>query len=129
MTSVSSPAGLSIGGDIDEDAYAALVEALREIAQDRDEVHVDLSAVQYCDLAGLRRCAATCGLVYEFRSHFFVTRDRAHAPAELMFVSSDRTWPACGRAVASQEIRSRIVDPLPARDKGLLSGSWLRVCG
>jgi len=54
MTSVSSPAGLSIGGDIDEDAYAALVKALREIAQDRDEVHVDLSAVQY--LSGQAVC-------------------------------------------------------------------------
>lgn len=48
------PPGLAIGGEIDEDAYHALVEKLGELSWGRDEVHIDLTAVQYCDLAGLR---------------------------------------------------------------------------
>jgi anti-anti-sigma factor len=48
------PAGLAIDGEIDEDTYPALVHQLDEAAQDRDEVQIDLSAVEYCDLAGLR---------------------------------------------------------------------------
>jgi anti-anti-sigma regulatory factor len=50
----SNPPGLAIGGDVDEDTYAALLEMLGEVAQGRGEVHVDLSAVEFCDLAGLR---------------------------------------------------------------------------
>ncbi len=46
-------AGLAIGG-IGKDAYPALGQKLGEFARDRDEVHVDLTAVQYCDLAELR---------------------------------------------------------------------------
>ena len=51
---MNNPPGLAIGGEIDEDTYSALVEKLGELARGRDEVHVDLTAVQYCDLAGLR---------------------------------------------------------------------------
>jgi len=53
MATVENPPGLAIAGEIDEDTYLALVEKLGELAWDR-EIHVDLSAVQYCDLAGLR---------------------------------------------------------------------------
>lgn len=58
-----NPPGLAIAGEIDEDTYPALVEKLAELARGRDEVHVDLTAVQYCDLAGLRAIvrAATTG--------------------------------------------------------------------
>ena len=60
---MNDPPGVAIGGEIDEDAYPALVEKLGELARGRDEVHVDLTAVQYCDLAGLRAIvrAATTG--------------------------------------------------------------------
>ena len=60
---MNNPPGLAIGGEIDEDAYPALVEKLGQLARGRDEVHVDLAAVQYCDLAGLRAIvrAATTG--------------------------------------------------------------------
>jgi ABC-type transporter Mla MlaB component len=54
MATLENPPGLAIAGEIDEDTYPALVEKLGELAWGRDEIHVDLSAVQYCDLAGLR---------------------------------------------------------------------------
>jgi anti-anti-sigma regulatory factor len=45
---------LVLGGDIDEETYPALVEALSRIPRDSAGLHVDLSAVTFCDLAGLR---------------------------------------------------------------------------
>ena len=54
MALTDYPPGLAIGGDVDEAAYPALVEMLGEVARGRDAVHVDLSAVEFCDLAGLR---------------------------------------------------------------------------
>ena len=51
---VRDPPGLALGGDIDEETYPALVEALNHIPPDNASLHVDLSAVTFCDLAGLR---------------------------------------------------------------------------
>jgi ABC-type transporter Mla MlaB component len=48
------PRGLALGGDIDEETYPALVEALDRIPPDHASLHVDLSAVTFCDLPGLR---------------------------------------------------------------------------
>jgi ABC-type transporter Mla MlaB component len=45
---------LVLGGDIDEETYPALLEALGRIPRDNAGLHVDLSAVTFCDLAGLR---------------------------------------------------------------------------
>ena len=45
---------LVLGGDIDEETYPALIEALSRIPRDSAGLHVDLSAVTFCDLAGLR---------------------------------------------------------------------------
>jgi anti-anti-sigma regulatory factor len=45
---------LVLGGDIDEDTHPALIEALSRIPRDNAGLHVDLSAVTFCDLAGLR---------------------------------------------------------------------------
>ena len=45
---------LVLSGDIDEDTYPALIEALSRIPRDNAGLHVDLSAVTFCDLAGLR---------------------------------------------------------------------------
>ena len=47
-------ASLVLAGEIDEETYPALVSRLRELAAGAAEVHLDLSAVRYCDLAGLR---------------------------------------------------------------------------
>jgi anti-anti-sigma factor len=47
-------ARLALAGEIDEDTYPALVGVLEELAGQVAEVHLDLSGVLYCDLAGLR---------------------------------------------------------------------------
>jgi anti-anti-sigma factor len=54
FTATGDPPGLSIAGEIDEDSYPVLVRTLEEFAADRPEIHLDLAAVRYCDLAGLR---------------------------------------------------------------------------
>ena len=45
---------LVLSGDIDEETYPALLEALSRIPRDSAGLHVDLSAVTFCDVAGLR---------------------------------------------------------------------------
>ncbi len=45
---------LVLSGDIDEETYPALIEALSRIPRDNAGLHVDLSAVTFCDVAGLR---------------------------------------------------------------------------
>ena len=45
---------LVLSGDIDEETYPALIEALSRIPRDNAGLHVNLSAVTFCDLAGLR---------------------------------------------------------------------------
>jgi anti-anti-sigma regulatory factor len=45
---------LVLSGDIDEETYPALIEALSRLLRDNAGLHVDLSAVTFCDLAGLR---------------------------------------------------------------------------
>jgi anti-anti-sigma factor len=54
ITPTAWPAGLAITGEIDEATYPALVTSLHELADGYLEVHLDLSGVSYCDLAGLR---------------------------------------------------------------------------
>jgi anti-anti-sigma factor len=48
------PPVVTITGDIDEYTYAGLVEKLAAITAGLREIHVNLSGVTYCDLAGLR---------------------------------------------------------------------------
>jgi anti-anti-sigma regulatory factor len=48
------PVTLSMAGEIDESTYSGLLGALKELADGRSEVHIDLAGVTYCDLAGLR---------------------------------------------------------------------------
>jgi ABC-type transporter Mla MlaB component len=45
---------LVLSGEIDEETYPALIEALSRVPRDNAGLHVDLSAVTFCDLAGLR---------------------------------------------------------------------------
>jgi hypothetical protein len=49
-----SPSALVITGDIDEFTYLRLTAALVGLADRDGDIHLDLAAVQYCDLAGLR---------------------------------------------------------------------------
>jgi ABC-type transporter Mla MlaB component len=46
--------GFALTGEIDEAAFPALARRLGEIAADLDEVHLNLAALDYTDLAGLR---------------------------------------------------------------------------
>lgn len=58
----NGPPGLIIAGEIDESSYPLLLESLAALDR-RDDVHVDLGGVEFCDLAGLRAivCAAEPG--------------------------------------------------------------------
>ena len=47
-------AGYALAGEIDESTIGGLAGKLAEIAADLDEVHLDLAALDYSDLAGLR---------------------------------------------------------------------------
>lgn len=48
------PAGLALVGEIDEATYPAFVAALEQFADRGQILHLDLSGLQYCDVAGLR---------------------------------------------------------------------------
>jgi anti-anti-sigma factor len=54
ITCTTMPPVVVISGEIDESTYSALVEVLSKLAYGRDEIHVDLAGVEYCDIAGLR---------------------------------------------------------------------------
>ena len=48
------PPTLTLAGEVDESSYPGLVAALTEAAGGSGELHLDLAALDYCDLAGLR---------------------------------------------------------------------------
>jgi anti-anti-sigma factor len=55
ITQIPGPgSGYALAGEIDEAAFPALARRLDEIAADLDEVHLNLAALDYADLAGLR---------------------------------------------------------------------------
>jgi hypothetical protein len=62
ITKSESLPGLILAGEIDESSYPVLVRSLANLDPDHG-VHVDLSGVAYCDLAGLRAivCAGEPG--------------------------------------------------------------------
>lgn len=60
ITKSESLPGLILAGEIDESSYPVLVQSLTALDPDRD-VHVDLSGVAYCDLAGLRAIVCAGG--------------------------------------------------------------------
>jgi ABC-type transporter Mla MlaB component len=53
ITSANGVPGLVIAGEIDESSYRRLVRGLAAL-DPRGDVHIDLSGVEFCDLAGLR---------------------------------------------------------------------------
>lgn len=58
---MSSPPGLAMAGDIDEESYSALIEALFKVAGNTVGLHIDLSAVKFCDVAGLHSIVQLAG--------------------------------------------------------------------
>jgi anti-anti-sigma regulatory factor len=62
MSSAGDPPELSLAGEIDESSYPALVAGLTSAARaSRGDLHIDLGAVAYCDLAGLRAIVCATG--------------------------------------------------------------------
>lgn len=53
VSSSGNPPWLVIAGEIDESSYRRLVRGLAAL-DSRGDVHIDLSGVEFCDLAGLR---------------------------------------------------------------------------
>jgi len=53
ITPANGALGLVIAGEIDESSYKRLVRGLAGV-NPRGDVHIDLSGVEFCDLAGLR---------------------------------------------------------------------------
>jgi ABC-type transporter Mla MlaB component len=60
MTPADGGPGLVIAGEIDESSYPRLVRGLAAL-NGRDEVHIDLAGVSFCDLAGLRAIVCAAG--------------------------------------------------------------------
>jgi anti-anti-sigma regulatory factor len=61
ITRMTCPAGLALTGEIDESTYAALVDALHGHTRRGATLHLDLSGLQYCDVAGLRAMVGITG--------------------------------------------------------------------
>jgi ABC-type transporter Mla MlaB component len=53
ITPANGAPGLVIAGEIDESSYRRLLRGLAAL-DPRGDVHIDLSGVEFCDLAGLR---------------------------------------------------------------------------
>ena len=60
---------LVLDGDIDEETYPALIEALSLLPRDKASLHVNLSAVTFCDLAGLRAIIRLAGPIAQVTLH------------------------------------------------------------
>lgn len=100
------PGQLVLAGDIDEVSYAGLVAALTEVM---GEIHLDLAAVPYCDLAGLR-------------AFVLASAERHQRPDHPSCTTCPRTCRRCCGSSAGP--------PLPAlssRTSRILSPRW-RTC-
>ncbi len=84
----TGPGCLVFAGEIDEETYPALVSHLREVAAGAAEVHLDLSAVRYCDLAGLR---AMIRVTDAGRRRVVLHRMPPHLDAVLCVLGWDRS--------------------------------------
>ena len=88
-------AGYALAGEIDESTIGALAGELAEITAGLDEVHLDLAALEYSDLAGLRVIVQLAGP----GRHVVLHRVPPHLRAVLGIVGWDG---APGLEVASQ---------------------------
>ncbi len=78
--------GYALAGEIDEAAFAALAGRLGEIVADLDEVHLNLAALEYSDLAGLR---IIVGLAATGRRRVVLRQVPPHLRAILAIVGWD----------------------------------------
>ncbi len=87
ITKIPGPGpGYALAGEIDEAAFPALASRLDEIAADLDEVHLNLAALDYTDLAGLRVIVA---LADAGRRHVVLHQVPPHLQAILAIVGWD----------------------------------------
>lgn len=90
ITRTGTPPGLALAGEIDESTYSPLVANLDELTQGRQEVHLDLAGIVYCDLAGLR---AIVRLADPRDGHLAARRVVLHnVPAQLQAVLEVIGW-------------------------------------
>lgn len=61
IISTRRPSGLAITGGIDEYTYGILIGQLQRFTAGPREIHVNLTAVEYCDLVGLRAIISLTG--------------------------------------------------------------------
>jgi ABC-type transporter Mla MlaB component len=61
ITGIRGQDALAVAGEIDEQNYLALVDALRRLTDGLREIHINLAGVAYCDLAGLRAIIRLAG--------------------------------------------------------------------
>lgn len=78
-------AGYALAGEIDESTVGGLSGKLAEIAAGLDEVHLDLAALDYSDLAGLR---VIVQLTADGRRHVVLH----HVPAHLRAIMGIVGW-------------------------------------
>ncbi len=87
-------ASYALAGEIDESTVGGLSGKLAEIAADLDEVHLDLAALDYSDLAGLR---VIVGLAADGRRRVVLHHVPPHLRAILGIVGWDTApgwrWP------------------------------------
>ncbi len=87
ITRIPGP-GYALAGEIDEATVGGLASTLARIAADLDEVHLDLGALDYSDLAGLR---VIVQLTAEGRRRVVLHRLPLHLRAVLGIVGWDAT--------------------------------------
>jgi anti-anti-sigma factor len=108
VTTLSSPPGLAIAGEIDEGSYPALVKTLAQVAG-HAEVHLNLAGVTYCDLAGLRAIIGLAEAGHGSRGRQVVLHD---IPPRLRTVLDIVGWDATPGLVIDQGTRAlRLVPP------------------
>jgi anti-anti-sigma factor len=87
ITRIPGPGGgYAMAGEIDEAAFPALARRLDEITADLGEVHLNLAALDYTDLAGLRVIVA---LTDAGRRHVVLHQVPPHLQAILTIVGWD----------------------------------------
>jgi anti-anti-sigma factor len=85
ITRIPGP-GYALAGEIDESTVGGLSGKLAEVAADLDEVQLDLAALDYSDLAGLR---VIVQLAADGRRHVVLHHVPPHLRAIMVIVGWD----------------------------------------
>jgi ABC-type transporter Mla MlaB component len=113
---MSYPPGLAIAGDIDEETYSALIEALFKLAGNTAGLHIDLSAVNFCDVAGLHSIIQPAGAGLPVILH--------GVPAPLRTVMRVLGWDDTPGLVISKRQHRHSCPAVPAGRPGWRAHRW-----